>query len=146
MTLNQILARIKNITEAHEQINTYVFGDIDEFLDIDDNVYPACFCATPTASISGKQLVYNFRLFFLDRMIQDNSNVEEVYSDTMETAKDILAQLCYPKSPWIVEPSATFELFNGNREDYLAGVAMDVQIKIDYLTDRCVIPTTYEYQ
>lgn len=145
MTLNQVLARIKNIAEAHAQINTYVFGDVDEFLDGTDNVYPACFCATPTANIGSKETIYNFRLFFLDRQIQDNTNVEDVYSDMMQVAGDILAQLRYPKSPWIVPDTASFEFFNGSREDYLAGVAMDVQIKVPYISDRCVIPSSYVF-
>lgn len=145
MTLNQILARLRNLATAHEQINTFVFGDVDEFLDGVDNVYPACFCAAPSINITGKEMIYNFRLFFLDRQIQGGDNTEDVYSDQLQTAGDILAQMRYPKSPWIVPDTASFELFEGNRSDYLAGVAMDVQIKVNYLSDRCVIPSSYEF-
>jgi hypothetical protein len=145
MTLNQILDRIKNIAEAHDQINTYLFGNVDEFLSGVDNTYSGCFLATPIASISNKELTYNFRMFFLDRQDLDNNNLQDVYSDQLQIAQDILAQIRYPKSPWIVPDTAQFEFFNGSREDYLAGVAMDFQIKVPYLSDRCVIPSSYVF-
>lgn len=152
MTLNQVIARIKAIAEAHEQINTFVFGDIDDVLRA-EVVYPACFMPYPIERGSGSDLLMSCSLFFLDRQIvgggeQDNTfNELEVTSDMREVAKDIFAQLRYQKFEprWNVQTDFSMTPRNQDGPDYLAGVQLEFTIKLPYTTDRCSVPTTYNY-
>jgi hypothetical protein len=152
LTLNQIVARIKAIAEAHEQINTFVFGDLDEVLR-NDIIYPACFMPYPREQGNGSDLNMSASLFFMDRQIQgggveDNTfNELEVTSDMREVAKDIYAQLRYQQFDprWNVSTQFAINPSNEQQPDYLAGVQLEFTIKLPYTTDRCVVPTTYNY-
>lgn len=153
MTLNQIVARIKAIAEAHEQINTFVFGDVDSFLDSSDVVYPACFMPYPTETLSGADNLMSASLFFMDRTIQGGSSTDNTYneldvtSDMREVAKDIFAQLLYQKfnPSWNVSKECSIVLTNEAEPDYLAGAQLSFTIKLPYTADRCAVPTTYNY-
>lgn len=157
MTLNQIVKRIKEIAEAHEQINTFFFGDVDDFLQ-SDVVYPACFMGMPSETISGSQgggseLNMTISLYFMDRTIQGGSltdntfNQAEVLSDMRSIALDIFSQIKYQKfSPqWNVDANASLEYFNESTEDYNAGVRLQINIKYRFTIDRCAVPSTYNY-
>lgn len=157
LTLNKIIQRIQTIAEAHEQINTFFFGDVDDFLQ-SDVVYPACFISVPSETITGTQgggseLVMSFNLFFVDRTIIGGSeslkdfNQTEVMSDMRSVALDILAQMQYQKfSPqWLVNKDATINYFNERFEDYTAGVVLGITISNRLTLDRCAAPSTFNY-
>jgi hypothetical protein len=152
MTLNQIVKRIKAIAEAHEQINTFVFGDIDDALRL-DVVYPACFMPYPSETISSVDDTMAASLFFMDRTVQGGSETDKTYnelevtSDMREVAKDIFAQLLYQKyNPiWNVSKDCTITLTNESELDYLAGAQLSFTIKLPYIADRCAVPTNYNY-
>lgn len=152
MTLNQVIARIKAITEAHDQINTFVFGDADDFL-ASDITYPAAFMPYPSMTISGVDEVYSCQLFFMDRVIGGGSTTDntfnelEVSSDMQLVAKDILAQFLYQKfePKWNVSRDASISLTNEREPDYLSGAQLSFTIKLPYLANRCEVPTTYNY-
>lgn len=152
MTLNQIVQRIKTIAEAHEQINTFVFGDLDEVLR-SEVIYPACFMPYPRERGNGSDLLMSCTLFFMDRVIVGGGEVDktfnelEVTSDMREVAKDIYAQLRYQKFDprWNVQTDFAINLANEAQPDYLAGAQLEFTIKLPYNTDRCSVPTTYNY-
>lgn len=152
MTLNQIVARIKRIAETHEQINTFVFGDIDDELS-QDILYPAVFMPYPSISYQGVDKLMQCNLFVMDRVIigggvTDNTfNELEVTSDTISIAEDLYAQLLYQKytPTWNVLRNATINLTNEAKNDYLAGAALQFTIKLPYTANRCQVPTTYNY-
>ena len=152
MTLNQLIKRIQTIAEAHEQINTFLFGDIDDALR-NDVIYPACFMPYPSESVSGHDATMSCSLFVMDRVIQGGStsdntlNELEVNSDMRSVAKDLMAQFLYQKfSPtWNVSKDFTLTLINEVELDYLAGVQLSFSIKLPYTADRCIVPTTFDY-
>ena len=152
MTLNQIVARIKAISEAHEQINTFVFGDIDDELR-KDIVYPCVFMPYPSATYNGVDKLLQCNLFIMDRVIiggasTDNTfNELEVTSDTLQIAEDLMAQFLYQKyNPmWNVLRNFSINPTNEAKNDYLAGAALQFTIKLPYKADRCVVPTNYNY-
>jgi len=144
LTLNQTIKLISDLGSAHEQINTVYFGDIWEFLKT-DNTYPAMFYSLTGSSISGKQLNLDFSLFFLDRQLQDESNENEVLSDQLLIAQDIISMMRYPKFDWEIGDQVTMEFFTEKEEDYLAGVKADVTVSFPMLSDRCQVPTDFNY-
>jgi len=146
MTLNQIVKRVQSIALSHDQIGSFFFGDIDDMLSVDVQ-FPLCFMTVPTSTITGADDVLSCSLLVMDRQIQGGNNDVEVMSDMREVALDLLAQMQYNKFDplWTVLKSANYEFFNERSEDYLAGVKIDFQIKLPYLSDRCQVPTTFNY-
>ena len=145
LTLNQTVKLIRDLLTSHEQINTVYFGDVWEFLAQTDNVYPAAFYSLTGSSISGKELTLNFSIFHLDRMLQDETDETEVLSDQLLIAQDIISMMRYPKFDWEIGDSVTIEFYTENQEDYLAGVKADVTITFPMLSDRCQVPTNFNY-
>lgn len=144
LTLNQTIKLISDLGLAHEQINTVYFGDVWEFLKT-DNIYPAMFFSLTGSSISGKSLNLDFSLFFLDRQLQDESNENEVLSDQLLIAQDIISMMRYPKFDWEIADNVNLEFFTEKEEDYLAGVKADVTVSFPMLSDRCQVPTNFNY-
>lgn len=144
LTLNQTIKLISDLGLAHEQINTVYFGDVWEFLKT-DNIYPAMFFSLTGSSISGKSLNLDFSLFFLDRQLQDESNENEVLSDQLLIAQDIISMMRYPKFDWEIGDQVSLEFFTEEKEDFLAGVKADVSVSFPMLSDRCQVPTDFNY-
>lgn len=145
LTLNQTVKLIKDIALSHDQINTVYFGDVWEFLAQTDNVYPAMFYSLTGSQINGKSLDMSFSLFFLDRQLQDETNETEVLSDQLLIAQDIISMLRFPKFDWEIGDNVVLEFFTENEKDYLAGVKADVSISFPMLSNRCQIPTDFNY-
>ncbi len=145
LTLNQTVKLIKDIAQSHDQINTVYFGDVWEFLAQTDNVYPAMFYSLTGSQINGKSLDMSFSLFFLDRQLQDETNETEVLSDQLLIAQDIISMLRFPKFDWEISDNVVLEFFTENEKDYLAGVKADVTISFPMLSNRCQIPSDFNY-
>lgn len=145
LTLNQTVKLIRDIAQSHNQINTVYFGDVWEFLAQADNVYPAMFYSLTGSSISTRTLSLEFSLFFLDRQLQDESNETEVLSDQLLIAQDIYSMLRHPNFNWKLDENASIEFFTENEKDYLAGVRLDITMNYPMLTDRCQVPTNFNY-
>lgn len=145
LTLNQTVKLIKDIAQSHDQINTVYFGDVWEFLAQTDNVYPAMFYSLTGSQINGKSLDMSFSLFFLDRQLQDKTNETEVLSDQLLISQDIVSMLRHPKFDWEIGDNVVLEFFTENEKDYLAGVKADVTISFPMLSNRCQIPSDFNY-
>lgn len=145
LTLNQTVKLIKDIAQSHDQINTVYFGDVWEFLAQTDNTYPAMFYSLTGSQINGKSLDMSFSLFFLDRQLQDETNETEVLSDQLLIAQDIVSMLRFPKFDWEIGDNVVLDFFTENEKDYLAGVKADITISFPMLSNRCQIPTDFNY-
>jgi hypothetical protein len=145
LTLNQVVKQITTLGNDHEQINFVYFGDVWERLSNGEVTYPAMFFTLTGANILAKNIEYQFSLYFMDRMLMEESNETEVLSDTTLIGQDIVAQLRYPKAPWIIGDNASITYFTESDPDYLAGVKIDITLQLPYLNDRCQVPTIYTY-
>lgn len=145
LTLNQTVKLVKDIAQSHDQIKTVYFGDVWEFLAQADNVYPAMFYSLTGSQINGKSLDMTFSLFFLDRQLQDETNETEVLSDQLLIAQDIISMLRFPKFDWEIADNVVLEFFTENEKDYLAGVRADITISFPMLSNRCQIPSDFNY-
>lgn len=146
LTLNQVVQQIKAIAEAHKQINTVYYGDFDEFLgESSDNVYPAMYFDSTTASLSRQVLTMNFSLYFFDRMLPEKINETEAVSDMLSIAQDIVAQLLYQQFEFEMQDNVTLTFITEDTPDNLVAVKADISLEIPFLANRCVVPTDYQY-
>lgn len=145
-TLNQVVETIKQIGEAHGQIKTVYFGNLADFLSKgSDNKYPALFYDLTGSSISGTTLTMNFDLYFMDRMLAEQSNETEVLSDQLSIAQDIIAQLKFNDFVFDIQDNVTLTYFTENTPDLLAGVMAGISLDLPFTADRCQVPSDYQY-
>jgi len=146
LTLNQIVATINNLANAHKQIKSVYFGDLADYLSRGtENVYPSLFYDLTGGSVQERGVTLNFSLYFFDRMLPEDTNETEVLSDMLEVCQDIIAQLRYNNWEFDEGLNATLTFFTEDTPELLAGVRADISIELPFIADRCQIPTTFTY-
>jgi len=149
MTLNQIVKQLTTIGNDHEQINFVYFGDVWERLSNGEVTYPAMFFTLNGSSIGGKEISYNFSLYFMDRMLSEETNETEVLSDMTLVGQDIVAQLRYPQDydnvTWTLGNNINVTYYTESDPDLLAGVKLDISLSLPFINDRCQVPSNYTF-
>jgi len=143
-SLNQFVSLLNSLASAHEQIKTFGEGDVWEIGASGAIQYPLMWAVPQPSSTAQKLLNMKFSLIFADILDSDKSNEQDVLSDTMQIALDILAQLNNPDytDDFILDPNANLTPFTEKFDDDVAGWKADINIKINFLSDRCAVPST----
>lgn len=148
MTYNNIIARIKNIALAHKQVKSFYKGLVSDFLTDKTTLYAAVFLQDNggTISLSGHATTINFKLYFVDLVhvaADTKDNEQDVHSDMISVAQDILAQLNHPSyNDWIISPDNNLQLLVEDDGDMFAGCSLDISISFVYTQNVCGVPTT----
>ena len=148
MTLNQVLKRIESLTLAHKQVRTFKQGLVTDFLTDKTTKYPAVFLQDNAGSISlsGHATTLSYRMFLLDLVhVSENSkqNEQDVQSDMVSIAQDILAQMNYPGfDDWAISSDNQLQLLVEQDNDLIAGCYFDFSVRIMYTQNVCQVPTS----
>jgi len=144
LSLNQFTALLKSLSDAHEQLKTFGEGDVWEIGASTPIQYPLMWVVPQPSNTAQKLLNMKFSLLFADIVFHDKSNEQDVLSDTQQIALDILAQLNAPEfaDDFILDPIAQLTPFTEKFDDEVAGWKVDINIKVNYLADRCAVPST----
>lgn len=149
LTLNQIVDRQRTLGLSHAQINTFFFGEPHEFDAQADNVYPALFSELQASVVDRVNhfTQYNFRLYFCDLVkVAEGTeeNETEVISDMSSVMQDFLAMLMDVnfQDDWEITDINNFTSFTETLGDMVAGVVVDVGIRVPFLADRCQVPAS----
>lgn len=149
MTLNQIVKELTKIGNDHEQINYVYFGDVWERISNGEVTYPAMFMTLTGASFGAKDIGYSFSLYFMDRMLMEETNETEVLSDMTQVAGDIVAQLRYPEDysivTWSLNQNLPITFYTESDPDLLAGVKLDITLTLPFINNRCQVPSNYTF-
>lgn len=145
MTLNELVAQIQEIGDDHKIIETTYNGVAIDLLSDREVTYPAFTFDISVGRISGPSLTWDVNMFFFDRVQQGGGNEREVQSDQVRIAQDVLASLRYPGNGFTVGDTFTVNLFTESTPELLAGCNMTLSIEMPAASDRCVIPTDYNY-
>lgn len=148
LTLNQVISRIRTLALSHSQINSFYFGEVPEF-NTGNLDYPACFLEQQPGSISRteRQQRFNFRVYLVDLVkVSDDTegNETEVLSDMSGVAADLMAMMFSFEyaADWMIVEVAPVVPVTESLEDMVAGVVMEVGVLVDFLADRCKVPST----
>jgi hypothetical protein len=145
MTLNQLVAQITEFGEKHEMIATTYYGAAMDKLAESDVTYPMFTFNVTNGQINGQELVLSFSMFFFDRLQADKTNEQEVHSDMLQIAQDIIAQLRYQGWEFVLQDQITINLFTDDTPEMLAGVNAEIGVSLPYQSDRCAVPSTLIY-
>jgi len=142
VTYYQIIDDLKGLAQAHEQINSFGFGDITQLtMDIETKqspIYTKLYVIPNNVSLDQNELTYNFQIIVADRLKDDYSNQRDVMNDTLEIMKDVFTFLYL--SEYESEWDATVEPFLERFEDVLAGWTMSLVITQPFDYNRCNVP------
>lgn len=141
MTLNQLVQKITEIGNNHEQIKFVYFGDVWERLSNGEVTYPSMFFTLTNAQFLFKQIQYNFSIYLMDRMLSEETNETEVLSDMTLVGEDIIALLRNPGNAWTMSDNALISYYTESDPDYLAGIKIDITLTLPSINNRCQVPT-----
>jgi len=138
----QILSDFEEIARAHEQINSYGYGDITQItMDVQTEVeplYTRMYVVPGDTVLAQNELIYNFQIIIADRLEDDYSNQQDVMNDTLEICKDIFTVLYLSEYESVWGPAV--DPFLERFETILGGWTLNLQITQPFDYNRCVLP------
>jgi len=143
-THNQILKTFSDFVAGHLQLRTFGSGSVSEIAEIEDVQYPLMWAMLQPGSFAQNTIAYNYDIFFMDLVKADIGNIDEVYSDCILYAADLIAQLVYlanNETNFFYTLSQSYEPFEDDFKDAVTGVKISVEIRtIGYQDNKCKIP------
>ena len=168
-TLNQVIKRLKTIAIEHAQLNPMLqteasfshfgFGDLWEegqILTDDGTViterFPLVWCNVQNASVSSQAaqanglLQINMQLLFMDLVHKDETNENDVLSDTLQIATDYITELQdddqFQTYHYIVDINGSLEPFTERFDEEVSGWSLSITFNIPYSANCLVVPKT----
>ena len=143
MTYNQIIGEIQTLLEAHPMIKTAKNVTPKEWLNRDEKpVYPICCYSLNSGQLNkGRDHIFNFQFFFLDKSGAEMEFEQDVISDQLQIANDIIETIRGTKRVFTIDDEVPFNTLSDKYEDYLAGVEFTTNITAQSDFDGCDSPS-----
>jgi|TARA_R110001583_G_scaffold31373_1_gene107321 hypothetical protein len=155
-TYNNVINTLKNLGENHLMIKTTTVGDIFT-IDLEQTtLYPLMHLNPVNVTTGRTTLTYNFQVFVMDLVEDDNANEQEVYSDVLQVCIDIIAILSNSKwqsqlaldidAPvYFAEGDYTLEPFTERFTQAVTGWVFNLGLTVENDFQSCTIPMTDTY-
>lgn len=158
LNLKNIVDDFQLLANRHKQINSYGFGDLDEFTyqvdrrdkqvnPSDQAPYYPYFYVVPANVIQDfGYMTYEFNLIVSDIMKRDMDNMTDILSDCLQIMNDVISmfrlsvtqQLGNYNEFYYLDDAVTMIPFIEQYEDLLCGYSATIRIKTKTYLDRCV--------
>lgn len=140
-TYNQIINAFDTFCTNHLQLNTFYSGDTWDF-QTTNSVYPVLILLPQPSRIENGRVVLMFNIFIADILNKDQSNLDEIYSDTLLIMTDLISYFKDNDSYefYLNETSVTIEPFNEKFDDIVAGWMANIEIEIPNSGSTCGLP------
>lgn len=144
MTLNQLIQKLNDFATAHQQVHSFGFGDLWEIeaSGAKNAVTMWANVVNGGVDIIGKQSTIDFRVCIMDLVKKDESNENEVLSDTYLIGLDLVAYL-NNNSNWdsyTIANNITLTPFTERFDNDWSGWIIDFTLTNRFLSDYCQIP------
>lgn len=138
MTYLDICRHIKDISLSNGA-NTVTFGDVNMVWNTSEIDYSAVNCALENIECEpGSSVVRNnIILYYADRLMQDNSNADAIYSDGFLCLSSIVSAINGMEGILNVDSIGQYTPFSQKFSDYLAGVWVRLTIATDNINANC---------
>jgi hypothetical protein len=157
LNLKNIVDDFRLLADRHKQINSFGFGDLDEFsyqVDTRDKeknpsdqapYYPYLYVVPSNVIQEFGFMIYEFNLIMSDIMKRDMDNMTDILSDTLQMMNDVVSmfRLSYTEAHgnynefYFVDDPITMMPFIERYEDLLCGYSATLRIKTKTYLDRC---------
>lgn len=136
MNVNELILRIKEVALSQQTVNSVYDGDVYKNWNSAEAKYASVNIGIQEISNQDNFTTYNVVLYYGDRLLQDEKNVNSIYTDGTNTLQSIINILNTMDMIDIVEP-ITYTPFEQKFMDYLAGVYCQIQITTDSMIGNC---------
>lgn len=126
MNVNQITDKIKEIAISLETVNSVFEGDVYDNWNSAEIKYGSFNVGLQNVSNDGNLCTYTFVFYYGDRLTQDKSNVNSIYTDGVNTIQSVINVLNYMQ--FDISEQINYTPFEQQFMDYLAGVYATVDI------------------
>tara|TARA_R100001594_G_scaffold53999_1_gene87609 strand:+ start:1036 stop:1515 length:480 start_codon:yes stop_codon:yes gene_type:complete len=150
-TYNNLIDKLKDIGNKHEQISTVTVGDIFD-IDLQKNTKYALMHINPVNVVTARYgLTYNFQIFVMDLVEPDNSNEQQVYSTVLQICVDLISIFRNSKYQaedgndindpiYFTEGDYTLEPFTERFDQAVTGWVFQIGVTVDNSFQTCNIP------
>jgi len=158
LNLKNIVDDFQLLANRHKQLNSFGFGDLDEFtyqVDRRDKevnpsdqapYYPYLYVVPANVIQEFGFMTYEFNLIVSDIMKRDMDNMTDILSDTLQIMNDVISmfrlsvteQLGNYNEYYYTDDPVTMIPFIEQYEDLLCGYSATIRIKTKTYLDRCV--------
>ena len=136
MNINELIHKVKEVALSQQTVNSVYDGDVYTNWNSAEAKYASVNIGIQDISNDGNLTTYSVVLYYGDRLLQDKSNVNSVWTDGTNTLQSIINILNTIDMIDITEP-ITYTLFQQQFMDYLAGVYCQIQITTDSMIGNC---------
>ena len=147
-TVNQLISVFKDIATRHYQINGFGIGD-DWENGATEKTHPVLWINPVTASMPStdngyKTFEIDFEVKLFDLVSKDESNENDVLSDTIDILKDIIIEFkghpYYVNSQLNIINDIDFESFTEEFDEEVSGWSCEISLMTPVLNNFCGIP------
>ena len=137
-----VIKDYQTFADLHYQINSFGFGDVEQLtndvITKKEPKYPRMYVLPETTHFHTGHIHIGWKIYFMDKLNNDISNLQDVMSDQLEIAKDLFSKMYL--SEYEADWGATVEPYYEATETILAGWVLNMHFtqKFDY--NRCVLP------
>ena len=140
ITINQIISRLREVSEAHLQLNSFDYGEDWEFFSSGDINYPTMLARLEGGSISSGQTEVRIAVGVFDQPNNGEGDELEILSDTHSIILDVIAQLNDPDYEWFFSADGvTLTNFSEWGTDRLSGWWAELVFRKPFDNNRCAI-------
>ena len=149
-TLNEGLAALDAIATAHGQINSFQNGQLSEvdLSKLPARQYPFLFAQPISATVERGQITYEMGLLIADRSQDDESDRNDVWSDTQQMLQDVVNHFRHSASSASLSDEqrildatpVILTYFTERFDNMLTGCECTIAITADNENNLCLIP------
>ena len=142
VTLSNIVTLYNSISSANSYIQTATFGDIFE-IDLNETDYALAHLSIEGAAYKNHELTYNFKLYVMDLVSKDESNENDVLSDTLQVIGDYISVFKHSTSYGDFENDYRFNdnvnctPFTERFDSEVTGWVADISITVSWNASAC---------
>ena len=142
ITFNQLLLKFEALANDHLQIKRFGSGPIEDINTFSPSSgdFPVLWVVPQAAKLGKNTLVYTMRILVFDIDETDDSNRDEILSDTLQILNDIFQQIMEDDDNYEVNTDLIATPFNQRFVDYCTGWFADIEITTDINNSLCIIP------
>jgi hypothetical protein len=142
ITFNQLLNKFEALANNHLQIKRFGSGPIEDVNTFSPSSgdFPVLWVVPQAAKLGKNTLVYTMRILVFDIDETDDSNRDEILSDTLQILNDIFQQIMEDDENYEVNTDLIATPFNQRFVDYCTGWFADIEITTDINNSLCIIP------
>jgi len=142
ITFNQLLLKFEALANDHLQIKRFGSGPIEDVNTFSPSSgdFPVLWVVPQAAKLGKNTLVYTMRILVFDIDETDDSNRDEILSDTLQILNDIFQQIMEDDDNYEVNTDLIATPFNQRFVDYCTGWYADIEITTDINNSLCIIP------